>query len=189
MIYECLTCLAEEMNIFFRSRLKINEDKVMVSAIVNQDGSIAIQGENKILITLINIVRDVNMKRETPTGAAITGNAGRPICIQLYLMVSCYFSASNYGEALRFLSFVIGFLQEKNVFDHTNTPRLDDSIDKLVFELESFEPERLSNIWSTLGAKYMPSVFYKVRMIIYDSNKVQEYRPVVSGITADNLLK
>ena len=186
MIYECLSCLAEEMNVYFKSRLKLHEDKVLISAIVNQDGSIAIQGENKILITLINVIRDVNMKKEMLSSAAISGNAARPVCLQLYVMVSCYFSAGNYAEALRFLSFAISFLQQKNVFDHNNTPKLDEAIDKLVFELESFEPERQSNIWSTLGAKYMPSVFYKVRMIIYNSDQVKEYRPLVSGISADN---
>lgn len=186
MIYACLNCLAEEMNLFFRSKLKIHEDKVIVSAIVNQDGSIAIQGENKVLITLVNIIRDTHMKRDLSAGTAFSANSARPVYIQLYLMVSCYFTGNNYPEALRFLSFVIGFLQEKNVFDHTNTPRLDEGLDKLVFEMESFEPERLSNIWSTLGAKYMPSVLYKVRIIPYDSNKVSEYRPVISGIDQNN---
>lgn len=186
MIYACLNCLAEEMNLFFRSKLKIHEDKVIVSAIVNQDGSIAVQGENKVLITLVNIIRDTNMKRDLSGGNSVSANTPRPICIQLYIMVSCYFSGSNYPEALRFLSFVIGFLQEKNVFDHTNTPKLDENLDKLVFEMESFEPDRLSNIWSVLGAKYMPSVLYKVRMIMFDSNKVSEYRPVISGVDQHN---
>lgn len=186
MIYECLNCLAEEMNAFFKSKLKIHEDKVIVSAIVNQNGSIAVQGENKVLITLVNIIRDTNMKREGLSGAGLSLNTAKPICIQLYLMVSCYFSDANYPEALRFLSFIIGFLQEKNVFDHTNTPRMDKDLEKLIFEMESVEPERLNNIWSILGAKYMPSVLYKVRMIIYDSNKVSEYRPVVTGIAQNN---
>ncbi|WP_316815103.1 DUF4255 domain-containing protein [Pedobacter nyackensis] len=187
MIYACLNCLADEMNAFFKSRLKIHEDKVVVSAIVNQNGSIAVQGENKVLITLVNVVRDTNMKREGLSAAGLSANTAKPICVQLHLMISCYFSDSNYPEALRFLSFAIGFLQEKNVFDHTNTPRMDKDLEKLIFEMESVEPERLSNIWSVLGAKYMPSVLYKVRLIIYDSNKVSEYRPVVTGIAENNL--
>lgn len=186
MIYACLNCLAEEMNAFFKSKLKIHDDRVIVSAIVNQNGSIAVRGENKVLITLVNIVRDTNLKRESLTGSGLSTNTPRPICIQLYLMISCYFSDTNYAEALRFLSFVIGFLQEKNVFDHINTPGMDKDLEKLIFEMESIETARLSNIWSALGAKYMPSVLYKVRMIIYDSNKVSEYRPVVTGIAEDN---
>lgn len=187
MIYESLACLAEEMNTFFRTKLKIREDKVIISSIVNQDGSVAVQGENKILITLVNLVRDSNFKKDGFTMAAVAGNSARPISVQLYFLISCYFSGNNYPEALRFLSFVIGFLQEKNVFTHTNTPGLDEGIEKLIFEMESFEADRLNNIWSTLGAKYMPSVLYKARMIIYDANKVSEYRPLISSISADNL--
>lgn len=183
MIYESLSCLAEEMNIYFRSKLKITEDKVIVSAIVNQDGSVAIQGENKVVITLVNMTKDIGIKRDHSTGAAIVGNAAKPVCLQLFILLSCYFTANNYAEALRFLSFVIGFLQTKNVFDHSNTPQLDEAIDKLVFEMESYEPERLSNMWATLGAKYMPSVLYRVRLIILDAAVVREYRPAVTGIS------
>ncbi len=183
MIYESLTCLAEEMNIYFRSKLKITEDKVVVSAIVNQDGSVAIQGENKIAITLVNMTKDMGIKRAYTTGAGVVANAAKPVCLNLFILLSCYFTAGNYAESLRFLSFVISFLQTKNVFDHTNTPQLDDAIDKLVFELESFEPDRLSNLWGTLGAKYMPSVLYRVRMIILDATVVREYRPAVKGIS------
>lgn len=183
MIYESLSCLAEEMNIFFRSKLKITEDKVIVSSIVNQDGSVAIQGENKVVITLVNMTKDMGIKREYGINAGVVGNAAKPVCLQLSILLSCYFTANNYAEALRFLSFVISFLQTKNVFDHSNTPQLDDAIDKLVFEMESYEPDRLNNIWGTLGAKYMPSVLYRARMIILDATVVREYRPVVTGIS------
>ena len=184
MIYESLSCLAEEMNIFFRSKLKITEDKVIVSAIVSQDGSVAIQGENKVVISLVNMMKDTTVKREVSAGASVTGSGPRPICLQLSVLISCYFTANNYAESLRFLSFVISFLQTKNVFDHSNTPQLDDAIDKLVFEMESYEPDRLNNIWAILGAKYMPSVLYRTRMVVLDASVVREYRPAVTGISS-----
>lgn len=183
MIYETLACLAEEMNVFFRSKLKITEDKVIVSAIVNQDGSVAIPGENKVAITLVNMTKDIGVKRDSSISTTVIGNSARPICLQLSILLSCYFTANNYAEALRFLSFVISFLQTKNVFDHSNTPRLDDAIEKLVFEMESYEAERLSNVWATLGAKYMPSVLYRARMVILDPTLVREYRPAVTGVS------
>ena len=184
MIYESLTCLAEEMNNFFKSKLKITEDKVIVSAIVNQDGSVAVQGDNKVVITLVNTTKDIGVKRDLSISTAVVGNAAKPICLQLSILLSCYFSANNYAEALRFLSFVISFLQTKNVFDHSNTPQLDDAIDKLVFEMESYDPDKLSNMWATLGAKYMPSILYRARIIILDATVVREYRPAVTGISA-----
>ena len=187
MIYEALTCITEEINEFFRSKLRINEEKIALSAIVNQDGSVAIQGENKVLVTLVNIEKEPTVKGNGSNGSRTLSNTSTPVSINLYVLFSCYFSNANYPEALRFLSFVIAFLQDKSVFSQSNTPRLDDSIEKLTFELESIGSEKLNNIWTTLGAKYMPSVVYKVRMLTYDSLSVREYRPLVSGLANSNL--
>lgn len=187
MIYESLACIADQMNTFFRSRLKITEDKVLLSALVNQDGSVAIQGENKILLTLVNMVRDTGIKPAGSTGSGVTIQTSKPVCLHLYLLFSCYFTAANYGESLRFLSFIISFFQENHVFDHANTPQLDPGINKLILEMESIDGDRLGNMWSTLGAKYMPSVLYKLRMVILNPASVREYRPVITQVTADNV--
>jgi hypothetical protein len=182
MIYEALSCITEEINEFFRSKLRINEEKIVLSGIVNQDGSVAIQGENKVLVTLVNLEKEPAGK----TGGASTGrafsNGSTPLNVNLYILFSAYFTATNYAEALRFLSFVIAFLQDKSTFTQSNTPRLDESIDKLTFEMESVSSEKLNNLWSTLGGKYMPSVLYKVRMLTFDSLSIREYRPLVSGV-------
>jgi hypothetical protein len=109
-------------------------------------------------------------------------NTALPLNINLYVLFSAYFSAGNYSEALRFLSFVMGYLQQKNVFNRSNTPQLDSHIVKLVFEIENLSMERMNNVWATIGAKYMPSVLYKMRMLTIDGSVVREYRPVVSGV-------
>ena len=187
MIYEALTCVTEEINEFFRSKLKINEEKIILSALINQDGTIAIQGENKVIVTLINLEKEPAGKTHAGSGARTFSNTATPLSINIFVLFSAYFSSTNYPESLRFLSFVIAFLQEKSVFSQSNTPRLDESIEKLTFEIESLGAEKLNNIWSTLGAKYMPSVLYKVRMLTYDSLNVREYRPLVAGTSRSGL--
>jgi uncharacterized membrane protein len=174
MIYDALLCITEEINEYFSAKLKINEDKVILSGIINQDGSIAASGENKILLTLINIERE-----------NIGKNNGAHI--NLYVLFSAYFGGGNYPEALRFLSFIIGYLQSKSVFSKSNTPKMGENIEKLIFEMENLSTERLNNVWATLGAKYMPSVCYKVRMLVFDDTVIREFRPVVSGITNENV--
>jgi hypothetical protein len=87
---------------------------------------------------------------------------------------------------LRFISFIIAFFQQKSAFTRADTPGLDPEIDKLIFEMASISPEQLNNIWGCLGAKYMPSVVYKVRMLTYNNNTIREIRPVVSGVESDN---
>ena len=186
MIYEAMSCLAEELNLHFRNKMKSQEDVVIVSGILNQDGSIAIPAENKVVITLVNTTRDMQAKNYVSSGP-VTTRKPTPVYLQLHLLISAYFSATNYSEALRFLSFVIAFIQEKNVFTHANTPRMDGAIDKLVFEMETFDTDKLNSLWATLGSKYMPSAFYRVRMITFDSSIVKEYRPVVSEVSDASL--
>jgi hypothetical protein len=46
-------------------------------------------------------------------------------------------------------------------------------------EIETFNLEKVHNIWSTIGAKYLPSVVYKLRMIVVDSNSISNFAPAV----------
>jgi len=182
MIYETLVCITEEINSSFKRKLQTNEEKAILSGIVNQDGSVAIQGENKIIVTLLNVEKDTIGKSTagTPVGVT-TPNTAPAVSINLYVLFSAYFSSNNYPEALRFLSFVVAHFQSKNVFTRANTPAMDARIGKLIFEMESLGADKLNNIWTTLGAKYMPSVVYKVRMLTFDDSIIREYRPAVTG--------
>lgn len=181
MIYQSLHCLSEELNDFLKVKLKLAEDKVMLSSIVNQDGSVAIGGENKVVLTLINIEKET--AKNNPQSSASSKTSANPsaaVNLNLQIMFSAYFSGSNYSEGLKFLSFVISFLQKKPVFNRSNTPRLPAGIEKLSFDMETVGVERLNNIWAMLGAKYMPSVLYKTRMLTFDDAVTTEYRPLVS---------
>jgi hypothetical protein len=179
MIYESLACLAEELNEYFRARLKIPEDKVLLCPIVNQDGTIALPGENKIALTLINI------EKEPAANKSILTNVPN-VSINLQIMFIVYFSSSNYSEGLKFLSLIISYMQQKPVFTRANAPGLHESIDKLSVEMETYGSERLNNLWATIGAKYMPSVLYRVRMLTYNAEVSREYRPVIKGIATES---
>lgn len=180
MIYQSLHCLAEEINEFFRLKLKLTEDKVLLSSIVNQDGSIAVQGENKVVLTLINVEKEgAKTVQNTPSKVSLTQPS--PVHLNLQIMFSVYFPGINYPEGLKFLSFIVSFLQKKPVFTRSNTPKLPEGIEKLSFDMETIGVERLNNIWAMLGAKYMPSIIYKTRMLTFDDAITTEYRPVITS--------
>ena len=186
MIYQALLCLAEDMNEYFKNRLHIKENKFILSGIMNQDGSIAIDGENKMIITLVNVEKEAAASGSNSNGSLRTiANTPQPVNVNLYVLFSAYYKQGNYSEALRFLAYTIEFLQGKNVFTHSNTPGLDKGISKLSFELENTGPERLNNLWTTLGAKYMPSVLYKARMLTIDSSMIKEFRPAVTSAESE----
>lgn len=178
MIYESLACITEELNEYFRIRLKIPEEKVLLSSIVNPDGTIALPGENKIALTLVNIEKEPSANK---TG--LTNSPGVSLTLQVMFVV--YFSSNNYSEGLKFLSLIISFMQQKPVFTRANSPALHESIEKLSVELETHGLERMNNLWAMVGAKYMPSVLYRVRLLTYNAEVNREYRPVIKGLSGE----
>ncbi|HEX5555511.1 MAG TPA: DUF4255 domain-containing protein [Chitinophagaceae bacterium] len=187
MIFEALSCVTEQINEHFRNRLKISEEKVVLSGIVNQDGSLAVQGENKLLVTLVNIENDTTARNNKGgNGSGTPANVSSGVNINLYVLFSAYFGSNNYPESLRFLSFIIAYFQNKSVFNRSNTPKMDSRIEKLIFKMENMGIERLNNVWTTLGAKYMPSVLYKMKMLTFDDSIVKEFRPAVTGMSYDH---
>ena len=52
-------------------------------------------------------------------------------------------------------------------FDKADYPDLD-PIEYLIVELYSLSFEQQNQLWASLGGKYMPSVVYKVRLVVID---------------------
>ncbi|MBT6133643.1 MAG: hypothetical protein HOH53_11255 [Flavobacteriales bacterium] len=53
------------------------------------------------------------------------------------------------------------------------------------------EPRDLNSIFSMMGAKYMPSVIYRIRMLTFSSDNIDDTIPAITGIgiNEDNTLK
>src|SRR5690606_25483092 len=99
MIYEALSCQSDEINELFRIKLKISEDKVVLSAIVNQDGSTGIQGENKVWVTLVKSEKEsIGPSNSGIPGSSVLINKSSAVTINLYVLFSAYFSNGNYPE-------------------------------------------------------------------------------------------
>ncbi|MDH5553164.1 MAG: DUF4255 domain-containing protein [Nitrosomonas sp.] len=54
-------------------------------------------------------------------------------------------------------------------------------MNNLLLEVENLTIQDMSNLWGTLGGKYLPSVSYKVRVVAFDSEEVVDQIPVVSN--------
>jgi len=180
MIYEVIQTITDGLNIFFKTRLRTNEDKAVISALVNQDGTVAMLEENKVLVTLVNLERE-----PTPVGPKKDGK--QRVHINFFVLFSCYFSNANYGEALKFLAFTMNYLNDNSSIDISDSGGLKSTSSssglKVQIEIESLTVDQNSNLWSTTGAKYMPSALYKIRMIPLDSNSLNEFRPSAAVLT------
>ncbi len=146
--------------------------------------------EKDIIISLINI-QENRLSRDPLNYVRVgTGiNMKNPaIHLNLTLLFTSVKLDNGYQIALQNIQRVIEFFQRKYVFDHTNTPGLDNGIEKLILEMISLNLEQLQQLWSMLGGKYHPSVAYLVRMVTIDS--VTELSgPLVKEIDATYGLK
>jgi hypothetical protein len=166
MIDKTLSFLLDELNGYLSLHLQ-NPDKVAVlSSLAQADGS-PVQGLNgKLILTLVNIGKEAAAPAlGVPTradGGGYVRNAA-PLNLNLYIMVSASFS--NYLDSLRMLSGALGFFQGRPGFDAHSCASFPPHLDKLTAELVSISTQEMNNLWGILGAKYLPSAVFKLRMI------------------------
>jgi hypothetical protein len=162
MIFEALDRIQKELNPVVSSEIG------NIGEILANNSHVS---ENNIIISLINIEenrisRDPKNFVRNDTGIMMKNPA---IHLNLTLLFTSVKHDAGYQQALQHIQHVIGFFQSKAVFDHSNTPDLDDRIEKLNLEMVSLNLEQLHQLWSMLGGRYHPSVAYKMRMITIDS--------------------
>ena len=191
MIYAAVSQVASELNQYLKRTFERSEDMVVISNLLEQDGTVAAHIENKIVVFLTNIEKE-KLPNAFPQTRPVTGErsmlGSAPLHLNLSLMFAAYFAGSNYPEALKSISTTVRFFQMNPVFDHQNTPDLDRDIERLSLEIENLDIQQLSNLWGILSTRYLPSIMYKVRMVTIDANAVKaevpnitETRPSIAG--------
>ncbi len=183
MIDAAINHIAAELNQHLKRKFDLTEDLVVISNILEQDGSVSTQVNDKIVVSLVNIEKDslpYQQQNGVNVGAKRIVTNTQPIFFNLYLMFASCFSGNNYREGLKFISTTIGFFQSQPIFDRQSTPGLDKKIDKLILDIENLDIHDLSNLWGVLSGKYLPSILYRVRMVTYDSRAIRSQTPVLS---------
>ena len=144
---------------------------VVLSSIVGHNGAISEHIHDKVVMTLYNITRESMVSNYT---AARPGNNAfaivrPPIYVNLHLMFMANFTDKNYTEGLGAISDIIAFFQQNPCFTQTSLPTLK-GVDKLTMDMENLSPVDVSYAMSILGTKYLPSAFYRLRLLPFDGN-------------------
>ncbi|MEO9805871.1 MAG: DUF4255 domain-containing protein [Reichenbachiella sp.] len=184
MIDEVLKFLVIELNKKLETAGEPN--RAVMGNILSQDGNIDNALNDSIIVTLVNVEEEKVLKPQSSyikedDGAIFRTNPA--INLNLHVLFSAHFS--DYRSGLKYLSSVLSFYQGMNFFDHKNSPSLDPRIEKLVLELFTPSFEQLNHMWGFLGAKYMPSAIYKIRMLTIQDNKILETLEGVSGMSKE----
>ena len=82
---------------------------------------------------------------------------------------------------MNIISWTLSYFQQNPKFNQQSLPGLDPSIDQLTFDLQSLDTTDLNYLMGLLGAKYLPTAFYKVRLLTFDARVAQGTVPRATG--------
>jgi hypothetical protein len=184
-IHTTLELIRQKLNEFFRNTDPKEDDWVILSNIVDHEGRVYEPAKDKVVMFLANIQHETiisTYNRTTPVKDDQYAVVAPPLYIDLYVLFFANFYDKNYTEGLGMISRTISFFQQNPWFTHNNLPGLDPVIDKLTFEFTNLEVTGLNYLMGLTGAKYLPSVFYKVRMIPFTSDAIQAQVPAAQGV-------
>jgi hypothetical protein len=164
MIEISLNYLRSRLNTALSHAMQGSEDDIVELSRLDAADSSA---KEKVIIQLVRIekITSPHQPRIGHGGQGRQSVTGQPIYLNLYVLIGADFGVANYPQALAYISQVIGFLQDNGVFERHNSPDMPPQIDKLCFEVENVGSHDLSSIWGMVGAKYIPSVIYKVSLL------------------------
>ena len=145
-----------------------NEDWVILSNIVEMNGRPYETAANKIVMCLTGIADEKMISTYTASARGTKGDYAQvppPLYIDLYLAFIANFQNQRYDDGLVALSRTISYFQQNPWFSHDNLPPLDPSIDKINLEFINLNNADVNYIMGMLGVKYLPSAFYKLRLL------------------------
>jgi hypothetical protein len=178
---------------FLNTELKEHPGDLPVVTLSNIEKSTKPYNSDKVYLTLINVEEERNLKNQNPYQKNDTGFdiVNPEIKINLFIMFSAQYRANNYFEALKQISRIIGTLQAKNVFEKADfllaaSSGLDTSgLETLIADLYSLSLEQTVNLWQAFGGDLVPSVIYKLRLLIIQKEKSLRTVQEIKGVRFD----
>ncbi|MCX2494516.1 DUF4255 domain-containing protein [Pedobacter sp. PF22-3] len=166
MINEALQFTCDTLDQFLKNRFGLDEPKVIKNTLIDSNGSIPVVNQNKIVISLINVEKETTKPfnvRNHQLNNGSYANVNPAERFNLDVLISANFD--DYSETLKFLNAVILFFQVNAVLSANSSSSIPKGLNKLEFDIEKLNYQEMNNLWSAMGAKYQPSVIYKMRLI------------------------
>lgn len=179
MIDICLRLISERLNDHLQGVFHVSDDMVVLSPLADASGSQAAATRNRVAMFLLNIAHDTVPRRRNPSQPADVGMAP-PVHVDVYFMLAAAHDPELYAEGLKQISAAMMFFQASPLLTPRNMAGLPPQVSQLSIELINLKVEDLSQLWSNLGGRYLPSVTYKMRTAVIDSNTLVRIDPLVT---------
>ncbi len=189
VIRDALSVVLNLVNAYMENLDQSGGAWVTMTSLVDHDGTLNQSARDKVVMIVYNITRETVFGTYQPTAASKPPQGAGdsfamvapPLYVNVHLMFMANFSENTYPDGLAALSRVISFFQQNPYFNHNNAPALSPDIDKLTLEFENLSPVDVNYVMGMLGTRYLPSVFYKLRMLPFASTAMQGRAYAVAG--------
>jgi len=182
MIDAALIYIEQTLDRYLINHLGLDHSTVILNNLVDGLGNPPSKNQNKIVITLINLEHETSKQfyggQRRDNGNV--DNVNPDVYFNLDILIAANFDA--YDEALKFLTATIYFFQANNSFNRKNSPKLPEGIVALNFEIENSPYAKTHNLWSALGAKYQPSIIYKIRHVCVQAEQIKGTVSEIQGV-------
>jgi hypothetical protein len=183
MINKALQFTCDSLDQFLKNRFSLDERKVILNNLIGSDGSIPTVNQNKVVISLINVEKETTKafnvrNHQLSNGSYVNVNPAERF--NLDILVSANFD--DYSETLKFLNAVILFFQVNTALTVNSSSAIPKGLDKLEYDIEKLTYQEMHSLWTAMGAKYQPSVIYKMRLLTIQGFEAEGYIASVSAI-------
>lgn len=184
MLQTALLFIKQKLDEYLLNSFELEESVTVLNHLVAQDGSSPAKNNNKMVLTLINLDYDTTKPfygatHQGKNNQVIRSNPGNMFNIDL-LFTACF---DDYEEALKFLNATIAYYQNHMVINRAQAPDLPEGMRALTFEIANSTYFETHNLWSAMGAKYQPSIIYKVRHVNIQSDDINSVVPAVTQVS------
>lgn len=158
------------------------------SPVVDAQGHLAVPA-NSLGLTLFQLDEERSL-RSQPTERVVLGGRelGMPPELKLSatLLVCAHFD--QYDQALRLMSHVLHFFHGRPLFTPSESPGLPEGVDRLSMDLLSYGPEQARQMWACVGARHLPSLVYRMRLMLLQGQEARGAMPPPPALRADTAL-
>jgi hypothetical protein len=184
-IRQTLEAVAARLEEFIRAAAGGTGEWVVVSNLVDAEGRAVERARRKLVMFLAGIQKETVVSTYTaavPAGSSGYAIVAPPLYVDLYVLLVANFDDEVYAEGLEVISLAISFFQQYPSFTPDSLPTLPPTIDRLTFEMTNLGPLDLSYVMGLAGVKYLPSAYYRVRLLPFQGGAIQRQEPAVQGV-------
>lgn len=183
MLHLAADFLTRELNSWLVQRTGGTFGAAVLTRIATDAGKWAIP-DDQVGVALVNVEEERTLKSQLPQASYIDGRhvlREPEIKLNLQLLFAAHFK--NYDQGLKQLSYVLTFFQAHPVFTRERYPGLDPRIQKLGVDLLALGFEQLNQLWAFVGAKQLPAVVYRVRLVALQDDEPAAIHPPITSIS------